>query len=556
MRSLPYRSRQALVYHYGVSVATDSLKSLRRLIGNFRAGLLGRPPDYAVLEVSGSLPEFAPRLGPLRRRLAPFPSGPSLEGLREALEAVSYDGRPAGVVLRIRGLDAGWAALEELRGELLRFREAGGRVVAYLREDADSRAYYLACAADELLASPLATLGVTGLRSRVVFAREALERAGLRAEVLAVSPYKSAYDALSRTGFSRESREQAERLLDARFSELVGAVAGARGMTEEAVRKLIDRAPFPAREALEAGLLDGVCYEDELPERLGGARVGGWREARRSLRFPPGRPRRRKVGLVSVSGVIVRGRSRSLPVPLPFFGREQAGAESVAAALRAAGKNRRVASVLLHVESRGGDALASDLIWREVVRLRRSKPVVVLMGNFAASGGYYVGVGADRIVARRNTLTGSVGVVLLRPVAGGLYGRLGLRPEVLQRGANAGILDPATEPGPGELAALRRQLEYAYREFRERVASGRRISQERLEGLAGGRVWTGEEARRAGLVDGTGGFREALRLAGELGGVRVDSPGAVVRIRAREVPAAPPPAAGLWAVMPYDVCDI
>ncbi|BBL78681.1 peptidase [Rubrobacter xylanophilus] len=554
------------MYHYGVSVATDSLKSLRRLLGNVRARLLGRPPGYVWLEVSGDLPEFSPRLGLLRRRLAPFPAGPSLEALRGALEAVLYDGRPAGVVLGIRGLGAGWASLEELRGELLRFREAGGRVVAYLGEDVDSRAYYLACAADEVLAAPLATLVLTGLRSRVVFVREALERVGLRAEVLAVSPYKSAYDALSRTGFSREAREQAERLLDERFAELLEAVSGSRGIPGEAVRRLVDRAPLPAREALEAGLLDGVCYEDELPERLGGVRVARWGEARRSIRVPPERPRRRRVGLVSVSGLIVRGRSRSLPMPLPFFGGEQAGADSVSAALRAAERDRWVAAVLLHVESRGGDALASDLIWREVARLRRRKPVVVLMGNFAASGGYYVGAAADRIVARRNTLTGSVGVVLVRPVASGLYGRLGLRPEALQRGANAGIMDPATEPGPGELEALRRQLEYAYREFRMRVAGGRGIPPERLERLAGGRVWTGEEARRAGLVDGTGGFREALRLAGELGGVRVDGPGAVVRLSPRGSPPAPLPArdqegapplsVGPWAIMPYDVCDI
>jgi len=553
------------VYHYGVSVATDSLKSARRLLGNARARLLGRPPDYLWLEVAGGLPEFPPRLGPLRRRLSPLSPGPSLEELREALDAVLYDGRPSGVVLRVRRLDAGWAALEELRGELARFREAGGRVVSYLREDADSRAYYLACAADEVFAAPLAALGITGLRTRVVFAREALERAGLRAEVLAVSPYKSAYDALARAGFSREAREQALRLLDGRFSELVGAVSRDRGMPEEAVRGLIDRAPLAAREALEAGLLDGVCYEDELPGRLGGAKVAGWREARRSLRVPPGRPRRRKVGLVSVSGVIVRGRSRSLPAPIPFLGGEQAGAESVAAALRAAERDRRVAAVLLHVESRGGDALASDLIWREVARLRRSKPVVVLMGNFAASGGYYVGVAADRIVARRNTLTGSIGVVLVRPVAKELYGRLGLRPEALQRGKNAAILDPATDPGPGELEALRRQMEHAYREFRQRVVEGRGIPQERLEGLAGGRVWTGEEARREGLVDATGGFREALRLAGELGGVGVDGPGAVLPISPRRQDLRAPPApgregvarplAGPWAIMPYDVCD-
>src|SRR5919199_2660337 len=180
-----------------MSLVTDALVNLWRLIRNAFVRLVRRPAGYVWLEVSGPLPEFETRVGFLRRRLGPGPAGPSLETLREQLGRISGDGRPRGVVLRVRNLEAGWAALEELRGELAAYRERGGRVVAYLM-DADSRSYYLACAADEILSSPLTTIGVTGIRTRVTFLREALSRVGLEAEVVAVSPYKSAGDPLVR----------------------------------------------------------------------------------------------------------------------------------------------------------------------------------------------------------------------------------------------------------------------------------------------------------------------------------------------------------------------
>src|SRR3712207_4027376 len=216
-----------------------ALVNLWRLVRNAYARLLRRPPDYVWIEVSGSLPEFEAPVGFLRRRLLPGPTPPSLERLRGQLERISTDGRPRGVVVRVRSLDAGWAALEELRGELCAFRERGGRVAAYLTE-ADSRAYYLACAADEILATPLATVNTVGVRTRVNFLRDALNRVGLEAEVVAVSPYKSAGDPYVRNDFSRESREQAERLLERRYEALVGAIAEGRGLDpEETDRKSV-----------------------------------------------------------------------------------------------------------------------------------------------------------------------------------------------------------------------------------------------------------------------------------------------------------------------------
>jgi protease IV len=517
-----------------MSLIIDALVNFWRLIRNARARLLGGPPEYVWIEVSGPLAEFETPVGFLRRRLSQGPSPPTLEKLRLWLDRITSDGRPRGVVLRIKKLDAGWAAIEELRREILAFRSRGGRVVAYFADPADIRSYYLACAGDEILATPLADLNVVGMRTRVDFLKDALDNLGLEVEVVAVSPYKSAGERFVSNDFSRESREQAGRLLDRRFEAVVDAISDGRDLSSEEVRARIDLAPYGAREALSQGLLDGVLYEDELPARFGSeeqqARLAEWGRAQGSLRMPYRRRSRKKVALVTLSGAIVRGRSRRLPLPLPFVGGEQAGSESVVGALRVAENKRRVAAVLFYVDSPGGDALASDLIWREVERISARKPVVVLMGNAAASGGYYVAAAASHVVARSGTLTGSIGVLAIRPVALGLYEKLGINPVVLERGAHAGLLDPSRRPSPDELRVIEGQIGRVYTEFKDRVARGRKMVLSDLEGIDGGRVWTGSEALDLGLVDETGGFREALSKARELGGIERDVPGVLTKV--------------------------
>ena len=517
-----------------MSPLTDALVNLWRLLRNARARLFGRPPEYVWIEVAGPLAEFETPVGFLRRRLYPGPSPATLERMRLWFDRIASDGRPRGIVLRVKNLDAGWAAIEELRREILAFRESGGRVVAYLAHGADLRSYYLACAAEEILATPLAELNVVGIRARVNFLKDALDNLGLEVEVVAVSPYKSAGERFVRDDFSRESREQAGRLLDRRFEEVVGAISEGRALSREEVRARIDLAPYGAQEALGRGLLDGVCYEDELPGKLGPgdrrASLAEWGRARRSLRMPYRRRSRKKVALVSLSGSIVRGRSRRLPFPLPLVGGEQAGSDSVVAALRVAENNRRVAALMFHVDSPGGDALASDLIWREVERINAKKPVVVLMGNAAASGGYYVSAAASHVVARRATLTGSIGVLTIRPFAPRLYEKLGINPVALERGARAGFLDLSRRPDPDELRVIEGQIGRIYAEFKERVARGRGMDLLDLEGIAGGRVWTGAEALDLGLIDEIGGFGEALRKARELGGIQRDVPGVLAKV--------------------------
>lgn len=561
-----------------MSLLVDALVNLIRLLRNVRR-TLRRPPDFVWLPVSGALPEFEPsRRGFLRRRFDPRTLSPSLQSIRSRLERILADGRVQGVILRIEDLEAGWATLEELREELLEFRSKGKKVIAYL-QDTDTRSYYLASAADEVYAAPLSTLNVTGLRARVNFLKDTLVSIGLTTEVIAVSPYKSAADTISRSDFSRESREQVERLLDARFDEVVAAISSGRGIPPDEVHNLIDCAPHPATEAVRNGLLDGALYEDELPGRLTAdvnsekpVKLVEWEAASKALHVPYRRRARRVVGVVSIEGAIRRGRSRKLPVPLPLLGREQAGSDSVVAALRVAEKSRRVAAVLLHVDSPGGDALASDLIWREVQRIRSRKPVVVLMGNAAASGGYYVAAPANYIVARKSTTTGSIGVILTRPVAAGLFDKLEVNPVSIERGARSNLLDPRRPPTPDELTVLHEQLNTFYDGFKDRVSSGRDLQRGTLEEIAGGRVWTGAEALELGLVDETGGLRTALNKARELANIP-DGPGVIVRITppsgTRLAPGNPVgeavdamsgafsdlKAPRVWALAPYGVSD-
>jgi protease-4 len=560
-----------------MGLLTNILVNFFLLLRNAYARAFRRPADFVWIPITGSLPEFGPReKGRLRRRLDPRPTPPNLESIRARLDRILADGRVGGVVLHIENLNAGWAALEELRTELHRFREAEKKVAAYL-VDPGTSSYYLASAADEIFASPLSTVNVVGLRTRVNFLKDALLRLGLETEVLAVSPYKSAADPVARSDFSKESREQVERLLDRRFEELVAAISTGRDIPPGKTREIINRAPYSAAEAVTEGLLDGALYEDELAGRLGdgdrSAKLAEWRVARKALRVPYKKWARKVVGLVRVEGTISRGRSRKLPVPLPLLGSEQAGSDSVVAALRVAERSRRVGAILLHVDSRGGDALASDLIWREVGRIRPKKPIVVLMGNTAASGGYYVSALANHIIARKNTITGSIGVILARPVASGLFGKLKIKPVSIERGARSNLLDPSRPPSTDELDVLNKQLHNFYNEFKERVGSGRGMEPDALEGIAAGRVWTGAEALERNLVDEIGGFRTALEKAQELAGIPEKASGVLARVspprNARPTPGEPVreavdavrdalselDAARIWALAPYDISD-
>ncbi len=523
-------------------------------LGNARRRLRPAEVDYVILDLSGPLPEYIPP-PPRWQRWLPFdlplsPGGLSLSGLRHILEQIAGDPRPLGVLLNLDGMEVGWAKAQSVRDALARFRAKGKKVVAYAN-DFNVGNYFVASAADTIIAAPPARWSVMGLRSELTFLKDTLGAYGIQAEVINVSPYKTAADPFARSDISPQQREMLSWLMDGEYEALVSAIAAGRKLDPEAVRALIDRAPMPAEAARENKLLDAVLYEDAVAEYL--APPGRKGARRRQRRFPwrprpsdaprpaPAQLRRRGearpalqrpvrwrsgsfIGIISLEGAIMPGRSQRLPVPipLPFVGNALAGAETVAQQLRQAEKDDEIAAIVLYVNSRGGAAGASQLIWREVDRVRRAKPVVVCMGDYAASGGYFVSAAAQWIVAQPLTITGSIGVIFMKPVTAGLYGRFNANRVSLQRGANAGLYGDDATFTPEGRAAVQGDVDALYADFKRVVTSGRKLEDEALEPVAGGRVWLGQQALAHKLVDELGDLHTAIEKARQLAKLPAD----------------------------------
>ncbi len=543
------------------------MSSLRATLRNTRIKIANRRrakkplPPYIVIDLNGrfeELPQPAPNLpfASLIARYIPMPAGPlSVHWLRTLFERLLADERVKGALLRIN-CEASGAVYQGLREEILKFRAAGRRVFAYA-DNFGPFQYWLACACDAIAMPPSSEFRVLGFVEEYIFLRDALDRAGIGVDVVNVSPFKSAGDQIARNDFSEQSRAQAEWLLDARYDELVRGIAEGRRMDPARVRALIDGAPYGVREAVELGLLDAALYEDELerwldpsasiahakaPGRMQAllnrfapdlAKKAAALEAPRSntwitledaegvLKLPIRDMFAKHVGVIGIEGLILQGRSRKSPLPIPLFGGATAGSASVVQALRAAEHDDAVAAVVLYVNSVGGDALASDLMAREIERLRRKKPVVTYMSGIAASGGYYVAAPTQHIVARPLTITGSIGVILTKPHTSGAYRRLSINRRALSRGANAAIFSDLDALDARSREVLERSISRIYGDFKQIVSRGRGMPvDDALEEKCGGRVWTGAQAHARGLVDTLGGFPEALARAVALAGLK------------------------------------
>jgi protease IV len=476
---------------------------------------------YRAAAIGGDAPSIDLDEALQRRRTLIFDLGERdpYGALAQRLEQARQDPEVTGLVVRIDGVSLGAGRVEELR-TLLAAIAAKKPVLAYLR-GGTTRDYWLATAATVVAAPPGAPLFVNGASSSQLYLKEALARLGVGFEVVKAGAYKSAAEPLVRTEASPEAREATEAVLDDQFGRVVRDVAAARRLPPEKVRALVDQGLFRAEEAKEAGLLDEVLWPDELETALRRAAGHGMRvkgdyrptSPRNAQRW--GRPP--VVEVVRLDGVIAQGKSRD-----PFGADAIAGAETVGAAIARAARDGSVSAIVLRIESPGGDGLASDLIWREVVRARRKKPVVASMGDYAASGGYLVAAGCDAIVAGPSTLTGSIGVFVLKPDLSGLLGKLSIRREAYTRGQNAqltSLLRPWSEP---ERAVLEKQISAFYGLFLDRVAEGRKLSRAEVEAVAGGRVWTGQQALQRRLVDRVGTLEDAVAIARERAGLAAD----------------------------------
>ena len=492
--------------------------------------------DHVVLPIRGPYTEWTLRRDPLPfpfNRLPLAPPTVSLEDMRAAAEILGNDRRVQGVVLHFDTLRAAPSALYSLRHILLDLRAQGKRLIAWI-PSADTWDYYLASACDEIIFAPPTRFLAFGLRAEPMFLQDTLSLIGVEADLESIAEYKVTPDTFRRSTMSEPHREMLDGILDSLFGEITAAIAEGRGLAPARVRELIDLMPLTPAEAFEAGLIDAILYQDELATHLSSASLLAWEDATRLLCAPVKWTTRQRIGVVSLEGLIVPGRSRRVPWPVPMplpFGEAQAGAETITQALRQAEADKRIAAVILHVETPGGSELASDLICREVHRLRERKPVIALMGGQATSGGYYVSALANRIVARPTTLTGSIGIWGGKFVLAGLHEKLGVRRKAVQRGAMAGLYSEMAPFSEDERARVRRDLGAGYARFKARVAEGRGMTEEKVEEIARGRVWTGAQAREIGLVDELGGFETALTAAKELAGLEPERKYTVVQVR-------------------------
>jgi protease-4 len=451
------------------------------------------------LEPSRPFPFRAPR----------DPFGALLAKLRDLRE----DGGVSAVLLRLDDLSVGAARAEELRHAVAELA-ARKPVVAWLASGG-VREYLVATAARRVEMAPLGTLALTGLASTGLYLRDTLARLGVTVEVISIGRFKSAGEPLSRTGPSEADREAREAILDDVFGRQVRAVASARKLTEARVRELVDEGLFSAEEARQAGLVDAISYPDELAQRMGLSSSGpGWSrpEPRAAQRWGP----RPAVAVIRIEGAIVTGKSRG-GVPLQGG---LSGADTVTALVRQAAEDRDVRALVVRIDSPGGDALASDLIWHALVGVRRrGKPVVISMGDVAASGGYWIAMGGDAIVAEASTLTGSIGVVGLKPDLAGLLAKVDARAVTLKRGARADLFSLVRPWTADERAVIEKHMLAAYGLFLDRVAEGRKLPRPEVEALAQGRVWTGSQALERKLVDQLGSLHDALALARKRAGL-------------------------------------
>ncbi len=434
------------------------------------------------------------------------------------LERIGRDDSTAGIVVKLEGSGAlGLAHAEALSAGITRLRKSGKKAVALLlgAEDPD---YLAALACDRIVAVPAANLFINGFRFQSTFFGRLLDKAGVTMDVAKSGRFKTAPDTFTASAMSEAEKEQLGAALDVIFPRYVSAIAASRGLTEQAVRSALDEGVTGAAGAKARGLVDDVLFTDQI-----GAVVSGLEQARTELvssadeepEVPQPWGLCPKIALIRIDGLIVSGASGG---GLLGMGR-RTGAADVMEALRKALFDGSVKAIVLAIDSGGGSSLASDLIWRFVRLAAQEKPVVVSMGDVAASGGYYIASAGTEVFASPSTLTGSIGVFIMKPSFQGLMDRAGVDAQSLDRGKGAGVMSMARPWNDAEKASVQRAVDDAYGLFLDRVAEGRRMPRSDVEALAAGRVWLGSDAVKSGLADKLGGLAEAIERASALAGL-------------------------------------
>ncbi|WP_167105919.1 signal peptide peptidase SppA [Mycobacterium sp. DL592] len=490
-----------------------------------------------------------------------------------AIHRAAEDDRVAGLIARVQLSAAPAGPVQELRDAIAAFT-ARKPSLAWAETYPGTLAYYLASAFTEVWLQPSGTVGLIGFATNALFLRDALDKAGIEAQFVTRGKYKSAVNVFTEDHYTDAHKEADSRLIESLHAQVWQAIADSRGIDVAAVDELANRAPLLRDDAVTGHLIDRIGFRDEAYSRI--AELAGvegispetgdadsedgpprlflsrYAQTRKNTPPIPSLPGRKKptIAVVTVAGAIVSGRGGPNLAPL---GRPSAGADTIAAALRQAGADDNVAAVVLRVDSPGGSVTGSETIWREVARVRdKGKPVVASMGAVAASGGYYISMDADAIVANPGTITGSIGVLTGKLIARGLKERLGVNSDSVRTNDNADAWSPNAPFTEEQHALVEAEADLFYADFVQRVADARGMSPEAVEAVARGRVWTGADAAEHGLVDELGGLRDAVRRAKVLAGLNPDAeielarlPGSSLRDFLRPKASSQPVAASL-----------
>ncbi|KAJ0571461.1 putative peptidase S49, ClpP/crotonase-like domain superfamily [Helianthus annuus] len=471
-----------------------------------------------------------------------FSSGLSLPQICENLIKAAYDPRISGVYLHIETLNCGWAKIEEIRRHILDFRKSGKFIIGYAPLWGEKE-YYLGCACEELYAPPSAYFSLYGLTAQAQFLGGVLEKVGVEPQVQRIGKYKSAGDQLTRKNISEENREVLNTLLDNIYGNWVDKISQAKGKTKEEIESFINEGVYQIDKLKEDGWITDIKYDDEvtsmLKKKLGIAEekklpIVDYKKYSKVKKWTVGLSGGKdKIAVIRAAGSISRVRG---PFSSPSSG---IIAEQFIEKIRSVRESKRYKAVIIRIDSPGGDALASDLMWREIRLLAESKPVVASMVDVAASGGYYMAMAAQTILSENLTLTGSIGVVTGKFNLGKLYERIGFNKEVISRGRFAELTAADQRPfRPDEEKLFAESAQNAYKQFRNKAAFSRSMSVDKMEEFAQGRVWSGNDAASRGLVDAIGGFSRAVAIAKHKANIPQDKQVTLVEL-SRSSPSLP-----------------
>ncbi len=476
---------------------------------NFSGGVLEYRPDEPFMEFFDILGE----------------SKPTLQSQVKVLQQAAKDDRVVGIVANLSSIKMGIAQMQELRDALLQFRESGKFAVAYADTFPGNGAYYMATAFDKIYLQPSGDLNLIGIGYDSMFLKGTLDKLGIVPRMAQRYEYKNAMNMFTETEFTEAHREAMEVLLGSIFDQMVDDISKARKLSVDQINALIDKGPYLGVEALEAKLIDGLQYRDEVYtglEELNGEDInllypGTYMGSTEDLLPETGKD---KIALIYGVGEVKRGASEYNPMNDSFV----MGSSSVTSAFRKALKDDDVKAIVFRVDSPGGSYVASDSIWRETIHAKeKGIPIIVSMGNLAASGGYFVAMNADKIVAQPGTITGSIGVLGGKFITTAFWEKLGVSWDGLQTHERSRMYSSVQDFSDEEWTRYNDFLDRIYDDFTTKAAKGRNMPLEKLQALAKGRVWTGRDALERGLVDALGGVNKAVELAKEAAGIPADT---------------------------------